>query len=99
RAWRQHDARPARQFVQTRADLLSGSPFRGATGLGDRMNRPIKNLSIRIRRKVRLDELAIADLKQRKTVDYSASGLPVSVEPPITVQHDALLKRLKEGNR
>ncbi len=68
------------------------------------MSRPIKNLSIRIRRQLRTDrKQKIADRtlveKERKTVDYSTAGLPVSVEPPITVRADPLLKLLKEGNR
>jgi hypothetical protein len=68
------------------------------------MNRPIRNLSIRNRRpsprtKTQRQARRAAAEKQRKHVDYSADGLPVSVDPPITVQADPLLKLLKEGNR
>jgi len=55
--------------------------------------RPVKNLSIRIRRPPR------RVLLPRKTVDYSAGGEPVRAEPPISVQSDPLLERLKAGQR
>ena len=35
----------------------------------------------------------------RRTVDYSVSGAGIAAEPPITVQDDELLQRLKGGAR
>jgi hypothetical protein len=49
--------------------------------------------------KARLHERRAEAEAKRKTVDYSASGTPVSIEPPITVGHDPLLERLKGGQR
>ena len=33
----------------------------------------------------------------RKTIDYSYGGDPIAAEPPISVQDDELLQRLREG--
>lgn len=40
-----------------------------------------------------------APKKPRETIDYSAKGGAIAAEPPITVNEDELLQRLREGQR
>ncbi len=62
------------------------------TGRDARPDRPIKNLSLRSRP-------AQPKRRPRETVDYSATGVPVRLDPPIAVGSDELLARLQGGQR